>query len=314
MEEVEKLLAERADKLLFYSPYSFIREIGPEIQYEKLIKNKIIDFSDKPDHIIQEVVVGNYTQQFLVNYLSWDAGYFQIPTYRIFAVLYRHKHFPILSQAVTCFRNTFIAGKRKYCFIEIPSEDSLLLQAFTHAGFKLIETRLTYYLPDVQSYENERFPVHKANENDVSALKKVAAEARNPYDRIHADSIFTQEIADQYLATYIEQAINGFADAVLVPSEEQIPAHAFVALSYLANDSKELNCQLSRILLTAVDPSSRGWHYKLISEAVYQSKSVGAKYLLMTTQTTNRAVIRNCEKLGFRLGSSTHILSAYNQD
>lgn len=313
MEEIEPLLTAQSDKLFFYSPYNFIQGIDREAQYQKLVAEAILQFSQDHHNQVIEIEAGGYRHYFYVAYLPWDSNYFKIPTYKIFFVLCQHTYPQILSEAVVLFRKTFMPAGKIYCFLELPSEDILLLQSFTHAGFKLIETRLVYYLDGLQHYKKERYQVRKADRGDIQNLKKIAAETRNFYDRVHADPFFAQETADVYLATYIEQAVEGFADVVLVPDEKDIPVDAFSAISYLENDSQKLNCHLSRILLTAVAPSCRGWHYKLVSESVYQAKSTGAQYMLMTTQSTNRAVIRNCEKLGFRFGAATHILSAYSE-
>jgi dTDP-4-amino-4,6-dideoxy-D-galactose acyltransferase len=241
--------------------------------------------------------------------LSWDSNYFKLPSFKLFTVLYEHHNFDILAEAVEGFKTVFFDQPRKYIFVEIPSEDILLIQALNYARFCLTETRFTYYLSRLDTYDNKRFPVRKARISDIKNLREVASEMRNPYDRVHAHHSFTQQVADEYLATYVEQAVKGFTDLVLVPDEKDTPADAFIAISYLKNDTQLLNCQLCRIVLTAVAPTCQGWHYKLVSEATYQAKTIGAKYMIMTTQSTNKAVIRNCEKLGYRFGASTHILS-----
>ena len=68
----------------------------------------------------------------------------------------------------------------------------------------------------------------------------------------------------------------------------------------------------SRVLLTAVGPQNRGWHQKLVAETVRRAATLAYPYVLMTTQATNRAVFRTCEKLGFRLGNATHVLACHS--
>lgn len=61
--------------------------------------------------------------------------------------------------------------------------------------------------------------------------------------------------------------------------------------------------------LVAVSTARPGWHFRLLSETT-RKLAESVKVACMTTQAANGAVIRNCEKLGFRLGRVTHILAA----
>ena len=70
-----------------------------------------------------------------------------------------------------------------------------------------------------------------------------------------------------------------------------------------------MNEKLFRVALTAVGLANKGWHKKLLSETIYYARDNGASFVLMTTQATNRAVIKNAENLGFNLGSTSHIFS-----
>jgi dTDP-4-amino-4,6-dideoxy-D-galactose acyltransferase len=66
---------------------------------------------------------------------------------------------------------------------------------------------------------------------------------------------------------------------------------------------------VGRIVLVAVDPDRQGWHLRLLAEATRLFTDRSVKVAHMTTQATNRAVIRNCEKLGYRYGKATHIMA-----
>ena len=74
----------------------------------------------------------------------------------------------------------------------------------------------------------------------------------------------------------------------------------------LGEDSKA-SCLL--VLLTAVGAQNRGWHHKLVAETVRCAAARHVPYVLMTTQATNRAVFRTCEKVGFQPGSTSHVLA-----
>ncbi len=198
-------------------------------------------------------------------------------------------------------------GLSKHIFIEVPSEAVGCFGLLSGLGFSLVESRLTYFhlldhLPT--PLNNSR----KASKVDIPYLKKVASQAVNDFDRYHADPFFSTGMANNYLETYIENCVNGFSECVFVPDLDQVP-YSFVALSRLKEDSWLEKEPLFRIPLTACLPENKGWHYLLCLEALHYAKNNNAKCLVMTTQTTNKAVIHNCEKLGFKLGSCTHIFS-----
>ncbi|QNP52647.1 hypothetical protein H9L05_02480 [Hymenobacter qilianensis] len=196
-----------------------------------------------------------------------------------------------------------------YCFSEVPSEDTVLLQTLTASGWRLVETRLLFYHDNLESFDQERYPVRLAKAEEEAQIAQIAAENRNDFDRFHADPWFGTERADAFLARYAGAAVRGYCDDVLVPDEPGLPLQSFLAISDLKDDAALIGVGLSRVVLTAVGPQNRGWHLKLVSETVHRAREKGDKAVLMTTQATNRAVFRTCEKLGFKLGGSSHILS-----
>ena len=102
---------------------------------------------------------------------------------------------------------------------------------------------------------------------------------------------------------------NSYADAVLVPDEPGLLVDSFLAISDTPSTPEFPNSGASRILLTAVGPENKGWHMKLVAETVRRAASLSFSYVLMTTQATNKAVFRTCGKIGFRLGSTSHVLA-----
>jgi dTDP-4-amino-4,6-dideoxy-D-galactose acyltransferase len=313
MSELDKAYTERSGKLFFYSPYNFLKGLDNELQLKQFVQAKIKKFT-KPDsnHSIYTVVVNGSSFFFLYSYLPWDTSFFQVKTFKLYTVLYTQPQAETLTKAILAFREYIMSSEKAYCFIEIPAEDILLLQCLGNAGFRTLETRLTFYHDKLESFNHQRYPVRKTTHHDIATVGRVAAEMRNEYDRFHSDSLFSQEQGDQFLRAYAEATVNGYCDTVLVPAEPGLPSEAFLAISHLQNDSDKINCQLARIVLTAVAPSCKGWHLKLVSETTHYAKNLGARYLLMTTQATNRAVFRTTEKLGFKLGGTTLILSCNN--
>ena len=103
--------------------------------------------------------------------------------------------------------------------------------------------------------------------------------------------------------------MSGYCDDVLVPDVPNLVVDSFLAISDLKEHAAHLGTGLSRVVLTAVGPANRGWHLKLVSETVHRARAHRASYVLMTTQATNRAVFRTCEKLGFKVGGCSHVLA-----
>lgn len=302
---MEQLFQKRLEKLFFYSPYHFLREISPDQQIEKIVRPLFFDFAQKPDHQLIKIDMGGKDFFFFLIFLAWDSHFFQIPTYKLFSVLYDPANHSDLGKALSeLLANLRQKQPKFYFWAEIPAEDTEVAQAISKVGFGLVETRLHFVKKNLQDFDYEPFAVRKATEADIPNLRKVAAEARNPYDRVHADTFFGQEKADQYLALYAENAVKGFAETVLVPADSA-PPDSFLAISSL----EALQKKFARIALTAVLPSRKGWHLKLCAETIQYAQKNKADYVLMTTQATNGAVFRTTEKLGFQLGACSHIFS-----
>jgi len=306
---ISNLFEARYEDLFFYSPYNFIRNIKRDFQTDVYISS--LSSMNNKDHW-KEIEVDGENHVFVTEYLSWDSNYFNTPTYKLNTVLFDHTSISTLSKAVSLFLDYF-KGQRFYSFIEIPSEDVLLLQALCLGGYKLIETRLTYFNDKLNNYDYPRFGVREANLEDLNNLKRVAKEMRNDYDRFHADDFFSDSIADDFLSIYIEESIKGFVDVVLTPNVKSLPSDSFLTANFLKKDWGVFNYPMSKMVLSAVSESNRGWYVKLISEMTYLLKDQGAKCVFMNTQSTNRAVYKTWGKLGYNLGGSVHVLSASNK-
>jgi len=307
------LVAARAEKLLFYSPYVGLRALDQARQQELFGTGRALRFMELPDQHVFEVVTTSGLVQFLYTFLAWDTDFFGTSTYKLFTALYDLAT-PLteLAQAAKTFANHLHQQGKFYCFVELPTEDNKLGQAFTNAGWRLVENRLMYYHDAVSSFQHERYPVRLAQPTEAAHIGTIAAAARNEYDRFHADEWFGRERADAFLARYAAAAVLGYCDQVLVPTEPDQLVDSFLAISDLAADAEKLGCGLSRVVLTAVGLANRGWHLKLVAETLQRARLLGKQYVLMTTQATNRAVFRTSEKLGFKLGGSSQIIVCSN--
>lgn len=309
MEQLKNVAAHQKERLNFYNSYNYLRAVSPERL--AFFNSKHLDnwFTSQPNfHIFETIIEGQYFW-FLYEFLPWDSNYFKVPTYRLFTVFYSEASFKHAVNASKKFKRHLQDKGKGYCFANIPAEDTFLIQVLTASKFGLIETRLNFYRDELQHFNYQRFPVRSATSADIPLLKKVAATCRNKFDRYHADVHFPEEQADAYLATYAEACVNGLSETVLVPDEKLLEPAAFLAISRLKKDASILNLNLAQITLTAVSPVCKGWHLKLVTETLQYAKTHGCDYVLMTTQATNRAVFRTSEKLGFKLGNTTHILA-----
>lgn len=302
------LINNRKDKIFYYSPFNFIRDIKSTILLDLEI-NKLKSLLDKESYF--SITIDEKDFVFIFEKLDWDTSFFKKETYKLINVLFEKKEENNLIKATEEFFKYIKKQKGQYIFIEIPSEDTFLIQALNTAKFKLVETRLTYFNDNIQEYNyDKRYNVRKADFSDIDNLRKIASEMRNEYDRFHADTTFDPIIADSFLSKYIEEAIKGFSDVVIVPNEDNLKSDSFLTANYFENLWEILDKKVSKMVLSAVSSeTNRGWYIKLISEMTYLMKNKKVECVFMNTQSTNRQVFRIWEKLGYKLGCTTHILS-----
>ena len=307
------LVADRAAMLALHSPYHFLREVPLAAQQSRFGTGAALRFGSVSDAEVLPML--GLAGQWLLQGLPWDSAYFGTPTYRLFTGLFGQDATPHqLRTATTALRHEMAARGAFYAFSVVPAEDVALLQALSGAGWQLIETRLTFYCPTAAATLPAPAPVRLARPEEAAHIGRIAAAARNPYDRFHADPWFGEARADAFLARYAGATVEGtYADAVLVPDEPELPVDSFLAIGDGPAEADLPGSGASRVLLTAVGLQNRGWHLKLVAETVRRAAALSFPYVLMTTQATNKAVFRTCEKLGFRLGGTSHVLACHSE-
>ncbi len=304
----------RATQLAFYSPYNFLRAFPAEQQLAAFVAPRLEEhLRGTGAHRVFRTEQQGQAIYFLFTELAWDTAFFGRPVVRLYTVLFERPDVAGLALATEAFRHHVLDKlPGAHCFCELPSEDIVLVQALGRVGFGLVETRCSFYHDTVATFSEPRYPVRQAHgEADATLIGSIAAAARNEFDRFHADAYLLPDEGDRLLRAYAEAAVRGYCDAVLVPGEAAgVPVDSFLAISHLAADATTLGVGLARVVLTAVGPANRGWHQRLVAETVHYARERAASYVLMTTQSTNRAVFRTTEKLGWKLGGTTHVLSA----
>jgi len=166
------------------------------------------------------------------------------------------------------------------------------------------------YIDKIPTYTTERYKVRRAELSDIPNLRRVAAEMRNPYDRAHSDIVYNDEIADNYLADYVEQSVKGFTDLVIVPAEEGVPPDAFLTINY---PTDILGKKIAKLLVIAASSRTcKGWAKKLNLEGIIRLKEMGTDYVLVNTQSSNKQSVQNLLHKGFLLSGVTHVFSVSN--
>jgi dTDP-4-amino-4,6-dideoxy-D-galactose acyltransferase len=289
------------DRTSFYHPYNFLipsphaedlflRELD-----QSLLKSNAARISD--DH-------GN---SLIFELLDWDTEFFVKPIYKIhFLELVPNSSITHIDELIKKLLSSLPGDSEKpYLFTEIPSEDLEILEAVSQSGWKMIETRLTYYHPDTSLFEAEILNrMRLANHEDIDDLRKAVIGTRNRFDRFHSDSHFTDAEVDRFMGVFIENSVNGREDYVVVPKHG--PANAFFAGSKVEIDP---NISVGRMTLSAVSAERKGWHIDVTQALCCYFQQDNIQTAVMTTQSTNRAVLANLAKLNFRFGRASHIYS-----
>jgi dTDP-4-amino-4,6-dideoxy-D-galactose acyltransferase len=294
-------------RAFFYSPLGFLRAHEVTLGSRQLAELTAAAASGKTRFVGADA-------RFLLTHLPWDSDFFQCPVYRLdFAEWQPEDPAPVESLRAALEQiaaELSATHPRYYLFAEVPSEDLEVMQALGLVGYRLVETRITYFYENLNRFRwNERFAVRPAVATDVPVLREVAKEARNTFDRHHADPFFPLSMADDYLAKFVENSVRGFADLVLIPADDAAPPAAFMTAKLTSAAESPVGLGMGRVVLAAVGSARRGWHLRLMSEMTYHFQQAGLQFSYMKTQATNRPVIRNCEKLGYQYGRSTHVFA-----
>lgn len=300
------LIDSRETGLVWYSPFSFLHGTDPVSLCRETFTGPLKkDISTLKAEVTMVEVEGQRTW-FVWRVLAWDSEYFRRKVIRIDLILPDHENAEAAGRALTRFAED-IVGDIGYISVSIPCEDLTLIRALAKTGFRLVETRLNYYFNSFDRVSAPVAPARKAVIEDIPALREVAMQMRNRFDRVHADPAFSDEVADNYLGTFIEQSVKGFADLVMVPDLPGVRPFAFLASDY---PSEVMGFRIARLVLAAADNREhKGWLSKLLSAVLFDLKKHDTDILTTITQASNRPAIRTWESAGFRLGFVTHLYS-----
>ena len=289
------------DRSSFYHPYNFLI---PPSRSENLylVELERIITSGKASCITDQN--GN---SLTFELLEWDSSFFGRPIYKV--------HFLSLTENSTLvninglfdqlFSSIQESNDDLYLFTEVPSEDLEVIESISSSGWKLIETRLTFFNSNISSIEsNVHDKIRLATSDDIDDLRETAVKAKNQYDRFHSESFFSEGEIDRFMAVFIENSVREREDYVVVPKTG--PANAFFAGSKVQIDETTV---AGRMTLSAVSTDRKGWHIHLTRGLCQCFIENQIETAVMTTQSTNRAVLTNLMKLDFSFGKASHVFS-----
>jgi len=304
-------ISESLSAAMPWEPFDFIKTAD----HNALKQSAIAEYTREldPENDLRAIATSqNELCAVLCEKLPWDTEFFGYGIAKLHGI-YRLKDgktyepfFPL----DTAVQKLFEIAKQKsvkYLFTHVDARDLSLLHSLSRNGFHLIETR-GYYFRTIQDFEcPERFSVREARSDEVDVLSDCAAYMANQYDRFHADPFISIEDSDRLMKEWIKASLlRGLVDKTIVPMSDK--PGAFVTIRYHKNKWQSWNTKISQPILSAVDGNFRGWYYKLIGESLYDLKANGSDYVYMTTQITNKAVIRVWEKHGFQYGKGEYIM------
>jgi dTDP-4-amino-4,6-dideoxy-D-galactose acyltransferase len=300
------LLFENTNNAWAYFPLSFIAD--REVSLATFCRD------------LNEDVFSGQTQEFVsskgltVVYkkLQWDSEFFGTPTFRIeYTSIPDNSSDNSVSASFNEFRvHLGSSNSEFYVFAEVPSEDTAVLVGMTGSGWRLIETRITCFRDDMQNFNFiDGLPTRSAEIGDIPDLRSTAIRAVNPFDRFHSDKFFSAKQADEFMAAFVENSVNGYADEVVVPAIGL--ADAFLTGVYLPSSDSFQDKKIAKPVLSAVSAERKGWYKHLIGSLGNTFRLNGVDIAFMSTQATNRAVQKVWFHHGFRFGRTTHVISTF---
>jgi dTDP-4-amino-4,6-dideoxy-D-galactose acyltransferase len=300
------LLIENTNNAWAYFPLSFIadREVSNATVCRDL--NEDVFSGQTKEFVSSEGVTVFYKK------LQWDSDFFGTPTFRIeYTSIPDNSSENAVNKSFNEFRvHLGSSNSGFYVFAEVPSEDTAVLVGMTGSGWRLIETRITCFRDDMQNFNFiDGFPTRSAVIEDIPDLRSTAIKSVNPFDRFHSDKFFSAKQADEFMATFIENSVNGYADEVIVPAVGL--ADAFLTGVYLPSSEIFQRIKIAKPVLSAVSAERKGWYKHLIGSLGNTFRLNGVDIAFMSTQATNRAVQKVWFQHGFRFGRTTHVISTF---
>lgn len=293
-----------------WSPNDFIRELSLAGDRAMYAAHLTRDISERDDLRFLHELPGGEQIAVFAERLPWDSKFFGYDVARLNGLFFLNPPFDRPgTDSTSAIRQLLAEAKKrniKYLFTTIDARDTGTMRALCQSGFILIETRCFYHRSLKNYSYQRRFPCRRATAQDIESLSSVAQTMVNPYDRFHSDPWIDPQDTLRMMRKWVEASImDSFADITIVP--DMPDPSAFCTVKYHKDKWDGWELKLSQPVFSAVSSDMRGWYMKIISEVNYHLMEMGAEYSFLSTQITNRSVIRVWEKLGYSFGKGEHV-------
>lgn len=198
----------------------------------------------------------------------------------------------------------------------VAADELSSIHALESRGFLLLDTILTFsrataseavssgLLALSEAAAGFGLGVRLARSGDLALLRHIAASSFR-YDRYHADPSIPAEAADRLHAEWVENSVEGFADAVLVavPEGDEGDPIGFTTVKVDRAARQLLGVSIATIVLVATAPESRGLGVgRLLTRAAVEwCRGQGIERVEVGTQLRNVPACRLYAAAGFRL-------------
>jgi ribosomal protein S18 acetylase RimI-like enzyme len=197
-----------------------------------------------------------------------------------------------------------VAAQCAFAYARVPTSDSLAMDAFQTAGFRVVDVSITLETASVPTVEpRDLTRVRFASPEDASAVERVGREGF-AWSRFHLDPRIDKAAADEIKAQWVANFFRGVRGDYMVVGGQAGEAAAFLQL--LAGADGVLT-----IDLIAVAPSQRrkGLAAAMIRFAAHHCP--GVTRLRVGTQAANIDSLRLYQRLGFVVASTAYVLHCH---
>lgn len=187
-----------------------------------------------------------------------------------------------------------------FIFTKVPVCQKPLASALCSAGFDKITADITLRATPKEYAIKTNYVVRSASVDDKQALQNITLGAyRN--SRLYVDKNMPSGAGDKIYRCWVENAFNGAAGNIIVV-ENKNSVLGYITCVLDQKLEKYTNCRIGHIDLIAVDSNARakGVGTLLVQSALGWFAKQKASYVLVETQTNNKAALKLYHNAGFK--------------
>jgi dTDP-4-amino-4,6-dideoxy-D-galactose acyltransferase len=240
--------------------------------------------------VIAHTVTQSEPKPALCSHLDWDSKFFGL---RIARLERSRLEESVLAQATEWARQNRIDCLYFLADANDPQTTCLAEQN----QFLPVDVRLTFErrVPEEALRTTGESGVRAAREDDLPVLRRIAAQSHSD-TRFYFDPHFDRVRCDELYATWIENSLHGFAQAVLAAEQQGQPA-GYVTL-HLRGDQAQIG-----LIAVASGAQGAGLGRRLVEESLEWARRRGARTMKVVTQGRNVPAQRLYQRCGFLTAS-----------